>query len=98
MIDHQTTVVHLPGSGDINVRRRVAQVYAYILEIARVSNSDEEENRSKESTLDATPGTGETTGTLQQKPSGDSNPRREASPEAHSPHQTLGAHQGEYHE
>ena len=88
----------LRALSDAEVRRRVAQAYACILELARANNHDEEENRSKESTLDATSGTGETTGALEQKSSGDNNPSREASPEAHSPHQTLGAHQGEYHE
>ena len=96
MTEHQTTVVHSAGSGDINVTQRLTQVYTYILELARANNHDEEENRSKESTLDATSGTGETTGALEQKSSGDNHPSREASPEDHSPDPKVGAYEGVY--
>ena len=77
------------------VTQRLAQAYAYILELARADNHDEEENQSKESTLDATSGTGETTGALEQKSSGD-NPFRVASAEDNSPDPTVGAYEGVY--
>ena len=92
--DNIMTVSPVRALSDAEVTQRLGQVYAYILQLARANNHDEEENRGNETIPDATSGTSETTSTLQQKSSGDNNPVREASPEDNSPDLTVGAYDG----
>ena len=90
MGDNIMTVSPVRALSDAEVTQRLGQVYAYILQLARANNHDEE--RSKESTLDAT----SRTGALEQISSGDVFPTGSPSPEDNSPDPTVGAYEGVY--